>query len=82
MVLSVGLIFATVVLLIIFIKRRTTKVVIGDKANNDDPIFRKVGPQRMESIADSIASNVTSDRHLKVVPGQSLDFSAQLSKKL
>lgn len=69
MVLSVALIFGTVVLLIIFIKRRTKKVVVGENVNKDDPIFRKVAPHRMESIADSLASNVTSDRNLKVMPG-------------
>ena len=69
MVLSVSLIFATVVLLIIFIKRRAKKVSIGEVVNKDDPIFRKVAPSRMESIADSIASNVTSDRNLKAFPG-------------
>ncbi len=77
MILGVAIILAMVVLLIVCLRRKGTKVVVGEVAGKDDPIFRKVSPCRTDSIADSISSNVTSDRHLKQV-----GFEFGMAKKL
>ena len=69
MVASIAVIISMVTLLIVCLRRKASKIAIGKEVDKDDPIFAKVvgHNSRADSIADSIASNVTSDRNLKQV---------------